>query len=718
MDSWADYHQPQPQPQRTTSINSSSTPATTTTTTTAAICFTSCVSSSSSMKLSSSKPSSILSPAHARDAPPPPLLPSAGQISLSTSLSRRLRASSSVKGGGQASPMFPSSGKKRAGLENPEPSSPKVTCIGQVRVKTKKQGKKLRTRSKRQGEMSFRKLELSRSGHHTFPPLLNGNPECLPQRNQRWVHFPVTICEALRTFGADWNCLLPCRPSCTSSKEEKAVAMTARSGDCGGNSGSSCGAVIARWLVAVHEGEGRGRREIELVIGGEEAPAEINERSRGRRRHVFEGIVFNDEDICRERKEAEEEEKQGSVSICIPPKNALLLMRCRSDPAKMAALANRFCGPPFEKDEEDERRESEDDFQKDGINNGYQKAMEGVAIEHEMDVQKVEAEVSKECWVDAEEANEEPMTVEEESSSEVEEEEEREEEIVSVLLEESTERPEEKEAIQNCSGNDSPLAHKDESINEEEEQVGEAKAAILAENDNIDGVVLDTEVESTPEEANRRDTEIIATGKLAPELEDATPENPEAERDYVNPAMEAMSRDMASREPVGLPDCLLLMMCEPKLSMEVSKETWVCSTDFIRWLPQRHVNKAAAPGDRDEDPKDRATGKVTATNTKQPASPALTAQQTRILQQPPRSSCSFPSQEAATAAKRGGGESMAGKMRNAKTTEPLALTRCRSEPRRMAINLVPDACFWKNRKLEPHRPSADHLRVKAAGLGF
>src|SRR5262249_11866161 len=42
-----------------------------------------------------------------------------------------------------------------------------------------------------------------------------------------------------------------------------------------------------------------------------------------------------------------------------------------------------------------------------------------------------------------------------------------------------------------------------------------------------------------------------------------------------------------------LPDCLLLMMCEPKLSMEVSKETWVCSTDFIRWLPEhsRPVNK-------------------------------------------------------------------------------------------------------------------------------
>ncbi|KAL8481571.1 hypothetical protein ACS0TY_027904 [Phlomoides rotata] len=34
----------------------------------------------------------------------------------------------------------------------------------------------------------------------------------------------------------------------------------------------------------------------------------------------------------------------------------------------------------------------------------------------------------------------------------------------------------------------------------------------------------------------------------------------------------------------SLPECLLLMMCEPKLSMVVSKEIWVCGTDFIRLL--------------------------------------------------------------------------------------------------------------------------------------
>ncbi|KAM7486173.1 hypothetical protein LguiA_002182 [Lonicera macranthoides] len=34
-----------------------------------------------------------------------------------------------------------------------------------------------------------------------------------------------------------------------------------------------------------------------------------------------------------------------------------------------------------------------------------------------------------------------------------------------------------------------------------------------------------------------------------------------------------------------LPEFLLMMMCEPKLSNEVSKETWVCNTNFIRFQP-------------------------------------------------------------------------------------------------------------------------------------
>ncbi|KAK1307246.1 hypothetical protein QJS10_CPA10g01109 [Acorus calamus] len=66
---------------------------------------------------------------------------SSSSSSLSTSLSRRLRSNGSIKGG--QSPMFPASvsstqKKKGDAFEALEPSSPKVTCIGQVRVKTMK----------------------------------------------------------------------------------------------------------------------------------------------------------------------------------------------------------------------------------------------------------------------------------------------------------------------------------------------------------------------------------------------------------------------------------------------------------------------------------------------------------------------------------------------------------------------------------------------------
>nr|GLL49750.1 myb-like protein X [Ipomoea trifida] len=113
--------------------------------------FTSRLSSSPSMKLSKS----ILSPSRDRDP----------SVSLSTSLSRRLRTNGSIKAD-QASPMFPSSAKKRgSAFENPESSSSKVTCIGQVWVKTKKKVKHNISLSKRRSrDLSFRKLEQAKKG--------------------------------------------------------------------------------------------------------------------------------------------------------------------------------------------------------------------------------------------------------------------------------------------------------------------------------------------------------------------------------------------------------------------------------------------------------------------------------------------------------------------------------------------------------------------------
>ncbi|KAF2286064.1 hypothetical protein GH714_010140 [Hevea brasiliensis] len=149
-----------------------------------------------------------------------------------------MRTNGSMKGG-QASPMFHTNGKKRGcAFENPEPSSPKVTCIGQVRVKTKKQGRKLRTRSQSQ-----------RRG--------TAATGVLAAQDQRWVHLPLTICEALRAFGAEFNAFYPAAPPVRQARKRRRRRLQDRAMELlwGGVS-----------PVAVQEGEGKGR-EIELVVG-------------------------------------------------------------------------------------------------------------------------------------------------------------------------------------------------------------------------------------------------------------------------------------------------------------------------------------------------------------------------------------------------------------------------------------------------------------------
>ncbi|KAL0306546.1 UNVERIFIED_CONTAM: hypothetical protein Sradi_6071900 [Sesamum radiatum] len=238
---------------RTTSTGSSSTTTAAATTSELFICFASRLSSSSSMKLSKS----ILSPGRAaRDS---------GPVSLSSSLSRRLRTNGSLKGG--ASPFFTTTGKKRGcAFENPEPSSPKVTCIGQSEDKVCPQQQRYSNAS-------------SHYQQQQQPQ------ECLPHRNQRWVHLPISICEALRSFGAEFSCLFPCKSSCFSTSEgEKAEKQNGSTGNENG-----CGAVFARWLVSVNDGEGGKRREIELVVGGgdeEERGERMSMRSS--RRHCWE----------------------------------------------------------------------------------------------------------------------------------------------------------------------------------------------------------------------------------------------------------------------------------------------------------------------------------------------------------------------------------------------------------------------------------------------
>ncbi|KAK1298295.1 hypothetical protein QJS10_CPB14g01322 [Acorus calamus] len=154
--------------------------------------------------------------------------------------------------------MFPASvsstqRKKGDDFEALEPSSPKVTCIGQVRVKTMKNhhhNNHLRSRSRRRGgEVSFRKEEM-----------VETTTECLPSRNQRWVHLPLSICEALRAFGAEISCLFPScgggeRRGLCGSGRERGEEEKEKEGFWVG--GGSRGVNLARWLMVVEEEEKR-----------------------------------------------------------------------------------------------------------------------------------------------------------------------------------------------------------------------------------------------------------------------------------------------------------------------------------------------------------------------------------------------------------------------------------------------------------------------------
>lgn len=704
------------------------------------ICFTSRLSSSSSsssMKFSKS----ILSPGRARDGP----------LSLPTSLSRRLRANGSIKGG-QASPMFPATGKKRgSGFENPEPTSPKVTCIGQVRVKTKKKVKQTRSLSKRRsgsGEVSFRKIEQATEAFsQTDDRLLlrnqrysQGNSsvhyqqqECVSHRNQRWVHLPLTICEALRAFGAEFSCLFPCRSSCFSTNEREKEEKGGEN-----NEHRSCGAVFARWLVAVQDGEGGKRRDIELVVAsGEEERTEEEEEARrsimrSSRRHVFEDIEFKDEIV--EMENGRENEEKGRVSICIPPKNALLLMRCRSDPLKMADLTNRFRESPVLKNEHyDDEDEEEDAVELEKF--GEIKRMEIVDCQKCEPSNEVEA-TEKLCKLPGEarlsvDLNEMEENPEETEVMEIEEERKHETCELAAEMEEEHDQiecfvAEDEEYLEQSVQLVNHMEDNEEIGNNHVEEEGE-KGTIslrlsLSESSNRRSIKIeDEELELVTEEAALEEEEERFKSTVMREIEEILMQGniemnstaPQQESEQEEPAhndeqIEEEKQIEQPKEPENeekesvLPECLLLMMCEPKLSMEVSKETWVCRRDFLRWLPERKQH--AKPPKKEipeEQPKRRRS-----TDTKP------TEHRNKHLLQPPRSSCSLP---AAT------GMSMTTmieqKLVNAAAYEPFVLTRCKSEPMRTAAaKLTPENCCWKNRKIEPHRPAT--FGVGAAGVGF
>lgn len=505
--------------------------------------------------------------------------------------------------------------------------------------------------------------------------------------------------------------------------------------------------MFASWLVSVNDGEGGKRREIELVVGGGDEEEEEAESvsMKTSRRHVFEDIEVKDDRIELKGQSLERGEEAARVSICIPPKNALLLMRCRSDPMKMAALGNRFScdaaaaakneneGIEEEEEEEDvvdgaEPCEGKDEsFEQEAavsgetneekeITNEVEYKLETEVDGEEIGVDELETSIEEMVEEKAEEEldiivdeGEEALVVEEGRGDDEEEEVESNMSSFEALLDqESAENYEDCCPIQDeeLLEEDTPVCHLSPSKESESEgrlQCNEAPPLFQesAQESSIelkDSVLLNEEDnlprESTADEDAEEQEEQLAT----------VPQSDYKQTQEFASKIEVQEKK--AKEGPLLPECLLLMMCEPKLSMEVSKETWVCSTDFMRWLPERprKAARAAKPGG------DELVKRRLSIDSK--PKPIVEKNE---LHQPPRSSCSLPAAAAAA--------SMASmieqKLVNAVAYEPFVLTRCKSEPMRSAAaKLMPESCFWKNavRKLEPHRCAT--MGVGAAGVGF
>ncbi|KAD6794523.1 hypothetical protein E3N88_05419 [Mikania micrantha] len=303
-----------------------------------------------------------------------------------------------------------------------------------------------------------------------------------------------------------------------------------------------------------------------MVVGDEEVEEDEEESVvRRPRRHVFEDLEIVDDRI-------EGFQDEARVSVCIPPKNALLLMRCRSDPMKNEDLTNRTWEPAVATNEEEDEE-----------------------------------------FVDCENQIEKDMK-------------EQQQQQVMVL---------DQEIVQ------------------------------------VEGKQCQEQTNVQEDEANHDEAE-----------------------DHNNGVLERES-EVKERSEQVLPECLLMMMHEPKLSLNVSKETWVCSTDFIK-RPSNRRKPPAPPTAIKPVGEDGGTATVRVADGGFPA----------VLRQPARLSCSLPM---ATVLEQ--------KLANAVGYEPFVLTRCKSEPMKTAASkLLPESCVWENRKLE--RLSRATFGVGAAGLGF
>uniref|UniRef100_M8AWS3 Uncharacterized protein n=1 Tax=Aegilops tauschii TaxID=37682 RepID=M8AWS3_AEGTA len=451
-------------------------------------------------------------------------------------------------------------------------------------------------------------------------------------------------------------------------------------------------------------------------------------------------------------------EEEGRVSVCIPPRNALLLMRCRSDPVRMAELATRFWGSPaaatasvgqvdnegggggVEKEEEEEgeanvEKECAVEARNSAVSADGERRCRGEGRAGGERGEPVEAQiVRKDVGLEVEAAKSEsqaPAMVEAVADTKEDADAPRMEDEVKGRRRHSFSAEMEARRSSFSSLKDSRRASF--SIDrdgrrwsftiEQEHLVAEPKVLMASRKGKKNSSEAESEKDcpvlvaapNSVEEAQEctEDGKEEATN-VDGEEEGATTQCAEIHTEVqkvetgVDEEKCVVVKQEQRKKSGELPDCLLMMMCEPKLSMEVSKETWVCSTDFVHWKShqgqnRRQQNAAAAPEEMKDDSSNAPDTSV-----------AKDTEESAVVPAPANPAC-MPPQAAPKPPTKPAGEQKL-KLELPKVAAgvvaayaPLVLKRCKSEPLRSSARLAPDTCFWKE---DRHRP------LNATGIGF
>lgn len=258
----------------------------------------------------------------------------------------RTNVGSRSRGRSRSSPMFILRSKKNGNAPGinetqQEPSSPKVTCIGQVRVRRSSKSKKNSSKSKKNKE-----------GRSASACSLT-QPYCLC--------YPSSSCNC-----SSCSCSCSCCYCCCGVPRNRIFGCFS----CRFPKPKSFYNPFRKCLSFFHFGYCKkvNTRDDSSRFGS------INHRNQNNVTAVSSTPSDIEEDFCDRNivKGAQllrqGSRKQGFPQSCSPPKNALLLTRCRSAPYRSSSLASRFWGsplrsssgtetPPKEEEEEEEPEE-------------------------------------------------------------------------------------------------------------------------------------------------------------------------------------------------------------------------------------------------------------------------------------------------------------------------------------------------------------------------